>query len=83
MTDLTFAESQAIIKNFDQFVADVKGMEHGTVEIATGVVDICLEILHILEAFGIDVTLPCEFSTARVIRRYTTVDVITAGDILS
>ena len=61
LTDLTWKESQAIIDSFDKFVADVEGMEHGTVEIATGVVDICIDILHILEAFGIDVTLPCKF----------------------
>ena len=61
VTDLTWAESQAIIENFDKFVADVEGMEHGTIEIATGVIDICIDILRVLEAFGIDVTLPCEF----------------------
>ncbi|XP_043221574.1 uncharacterized protein LOC122381461 isoform X6 [Amphibalanus amphitrite] len=57
-TDLTWAQSQAIIENFDKFVADVKGMEHGTIEIATGVIDICIDILRVLEAFGVDVTLP-------------------------
>ena len=65
LTDLTWAQSQAIIENFDKFVADVEGMEHGTIEIATGTIDICIDILRVLEAFGIDVTLPCEFCIMR------------------
>ncbi|XP_037094631.1 uncharacterized protein LOC119114720, partial [Pollicipes pollicipes] len=55
---ITKEEYESIITNFDKFVADIEGMEHGTIEIADGVIDICTDILHVLEAFGVDVTVP-------------------------
>ncbi|XP_037079223.1 uncharacterized protein LOC119100218 [Pollicipes pollicipes] len=55
---ITKEEYESIITNFDKFVADIEGMEHGTIEIADGVIDICTDILHVLEAFGVDATVP-------------------------
>ncbi|XP_037079235.1 uncharacterized protein LOC119100230 [Pollicipes pollicipes] len=50
LAGLTREQTKAIKENFDKFVVDVEGMEHGTVEIADGVIDICIDILHVLEA---------------------------------
>ncbi|XP_037073667.1 uncharacterized protein LOC119094849 isoform X2 [Pollicipes pollicipes] len=58
LAGLTREQTKAIKENFDKFVVDVEGMEHGTVEIADGVIDICIDILHVLEAFDVDVTVP-------------------------
>ncbi|XP_037073668.1 uncharacterized protein LOC119094850, partial [Pollicipes pollicipes] len=55
---ITKEEYESIITNFDKFVADIEGMEHGTIEIADGVIDICIDILRVLEAFGVDFTVP-------------------------
>ena len=59
---LTDEQIAGVVANFDKFVADVEALEHGTVDVSTGVEDIVIDLIEILKALGIDDTLPSEWS---------------------
>ncbi|XP_037079225.1 uncharacterized protein LOC119100220 [Pollicipes pollicipes] len=57
---LTQEQVDAIVSNFDKFVADVEALEHGTVDISTGIESMVTDIIEILRALGIDHTNPTD-----------------------
>ena len=61
MIGISFVQVFVIEKNYHDFVKNVEGIEHATIEPADGAVYIIIDILNVLEAFDIDVTLPSRF----------------------
>ena len=60
MLGISFVQVFIIEKNFHNFVKNVEGVEHGTIEPADGAVYIIIDVLNVLKAFDVDVTLPSE-----------------------
>ena len=58
--DLTEEQIASATTNFDKFVVDAEALEHGTVDVSTGVEDIVIDLVEFLKALGIDDTLPSE-----------------------
>ncbi|XP_037079224.1 uncharacterized protein LOC119100219 [Pollicipes pollicipes] len=57
---LTEDQVNAVISNFDKFVADCEALNHGTVDISTGLENMVTDIIEILRALGIDTTNPTD-----------------------
>ena len=57
---LTEEQIAGVTANFDKFVADTEALEHGTVDVSTGVENIVTDLIEVLKALGIDDTLPSE-----------------------
>ena len=48
----------AIVTNFDQFVTNAEDLEHGRVDISTGLEGMVTNMLEIFKALGLDYTNP-------------------------
>ena len=59
---LTDEQIAGVTSYVDKFVADAEALEHGTVDVSTGVEDIVIDLIEILKILGIDDTLPSECS---------------------
>ena len=55
---LTKDQVDAVVSNFDKFVADVEALEAGSTDISTGIEAIATDLLEILKALGADITNP-------------------------